>query len=273
MKITPFLLAALISPFIFCSAEEKDITSKPSLEMQRTGFIRVENMKIPLFHLHAQDLVAGEDFTITNCNAHNRSITVLEATYLGNGKIKNKLKKAVNPWAILGKKLETFAPIWVGGFGQGEPSEFHLLDSSENIISKATYIPYPIEATATDGAKISLSTIDSLMYKVDGENFVPNEKIEIISISESEKVEGSFAADAHGRVTGVLLINANSPKAQNIVTIKRKEHSLVLKYEPSSESIPRSKDNPMIIFTVDHTPSSEEMETAKLCEKLLLLQF
>lgn len=266
MKFPLFLLSFLLFSFSGFS-EEKKLKTSVSLEIQKGETLSFK--KIPLFFLSAKGLQKGDSFKIIHRNGIGNAMVLLEGIYEGNGNIKKENSRTL---VFQDLPMKTFEPFFVGGFYRGEESEFLIIDDKGNLLSQATYLPEPLEVSAVDGAKLAMYHVAKDLYRFEGSHLTPGEKIEFVSLSGAEVIKNFYTVDSSGKLVGNLIANENVPYQSMNVTIKRKNDSLSLNYGSApSVYAPSRLDNPIVLFTIDHLPSKEEIEiTNKLYEKIFL---
>ena len=96
--------------------------------------------------------------------------------------------------------------VTIGHFAKGEAFEFAVANSNKTTVIFWKLIPAPIEVVqGMYRLWVELKSPDGKLFMAWGEGFVPNEEIDIVSISGSERLSGKGKADADGRVMVVLL--------------------------------------------------------------------
>jgi|GEM_PF-3658544 len=140
------------------------------------------------------------------------------------------------------------------------------MDAKETVLATVTYLPYPLEVVAEDGAKLSISYCGEYQYQFELENLKPNEKITLVSTSGPEKGQFPLTACSQGTFTGGInskVIGMTTTKCN--FTIRRELHSLSLDYISSSLPVSLQADTPAVIFTMDHSLTTKELTEAKHC--------
>lgn len=184
------------------------------------------------YQLTASNLPIGQHFFLIIRNLKKEIQSVEEFAVNAEGDLVSTDPN--NPFLLKNLKL------FLGRFCAGEPLEY-LLTSNDGLTRVSTRIvPYPIEASSQDGAKVTLSFIDpsALSFYCKGEGFEPFEKIELITLSDGEQRTETRYASKEGNLY-VLLHPRNQGKkgGQSSLLVVRQNGVLNLEYKWGSEAL------------------------------------
>lgn len=127
----------------------------------------------------------------------------------------------------------------------GERSKYWLISKDGTTAVSCTYVPYPWETHAKDGASLSLErvTYDAQIVTLHANGFRPNEPLEFTSHSGDETIKGNVTCDQNGMLTASLLpavIGQKGGKAS--VVMKRLNGELLsIDYEWGRDAMNRDK--------------------------------
>ncbi len=228
-------------------SNEYSLTIKKGKDMYSKGW------RIPIYYLRADWIPNGRKFQIANRNAMGKVTVVFEGVHLGDGKI-------IHKYGGIG----TCGPIACGGFEKGEPSQFLLLDPKNETTNAVFYLPYPVEPAIMDGLRVSMHHVsnDPETYLFDMENLNPGERVHVTSTSDSDKMESDFIASTSGKATSLMAwVSTEIPSGEGSFEVSRASSTLAIKFpwKRISSNLP----DPLVIFTIGHFPTDEEIEFAK----------
>ena len=248
------------APYIQSMYGEKDSRSKRySLKLEKVKEMTTKFGQVPVYHLRANGIPEGRKFQIGHRSAEGKVITVFDGVYLGGGQIlrKNDVLMA-----------ETSDIISIGHVIRGEPSEFLLIDPTDNTTDSAFYLPYSIEdAVADDGTKITMQHVSNNppLYLFGVQNLTPGESIDVVTDSNGKIFVSSFIVPKSGK-----FVSLESPaedgrgKGKGIFEVRNKRGSLSVNYCWSNKKEDLSKLPPtLVIFTVDHDPEGDDRRYAE----------
>ncbi len=205
--------------------------------------------KVPIFHLQVSGLPRNKKFQIVHRNALGIKTTVFDGVYLGGGKLQSET---------------TFAPLRIGDFAVGEPSEFLLVDPEEKTTNAVFYLPFPAEPVVADGVKVSkfLVNINPVTYLFGIENLIPGEGIEMKAFSGQEVLICKGNAPASGNVTAAVIPQTEQKSGEALLEIRRNAGTIRIKYLWEAGPYLPGLPTPVLILTVDHSPTFEEQKQA-----------
>ncbi len=239
--------------------ENEKPSEKYSLTITKGVDLPSKNGMIPTYFLRADGIPNGRKFKITHRNAVGRTIDVFEGAHLGDGKILRNGKGDA--------PIGTCEPLIIGGFERGEPSQFLFLDLKEETTNAAFYLPYPVEPAFMDEMKVTMHYVNPLGYLFDIENLMPGEKIYVKAKGElGEGDPGSmnrtFIASKSGKVSSLVLWkDSEIPNGNVSYKVRRGKDKLVIEFPwiRESDHLPA----PLVIFTINHSPTVTETQLAK----------
>lgn len=239
--------------------ENEKPSEKYSLTITKGADFPSENGMIPTYFLRADGIPKGRKFKITLRKAVGTSIALFEGAHLGDGKILRNGKRDT--------ATGTCAPLKIAGFERGEPSQFLFLDLKEKTTNTAFYLPYPVEPAFMDEMKVTMHYVNPLGYLFDIENLLPREKIHVKAKGElGEGDPGSmnktFIASKSGKVSSLVLWKDFEIPTGNVsYEVQRGKDKLVIEFPwiRESDHLPA----PLVIFTINHSPTAKEIHLAK----------
>ncbi len=233
--------------------EEDRPSEACSMTMEQGTDIYNKGRRIPTYHLRVDGIPNGQKFKIANRNALGKVVVVFEGLHLGDGKIIGKYEG-----------IGTCIPITIGGFGKGEPSQFLLLDPKAGTTNAVFYLPYPDEPATMNGLKVNMHYVSNCPpgYLFAIENLTPGERAYITAAGGGVSMDSTFIASESGKVASLVLWPKDEkPTGEGYFELRRASGTLAITFPWVRESA--NLPDPLVIFTIGHSPTVEEIKVAR----------
>lgn len=151
-------------------------------------------------------------------------------------------------------------------FFRGQPIRYLLYSSDGKVLLSSLFVPYPIETTGKDGAKVSLRrlTYDGRLMFCEGVDFQPDEVIKVTSQAAGIIVQDTVVVCENGVFTMVFEPGATGKTGgKAIVEIRRARERLFLEYDWGSEAINPKKRLAIEKYTSQDTMANLSQESAR----------
>lgn len=127
----------------------------------------------------------------------------------------------------------------------GLTTEFILVSKNRSTLLRRIVIPYPLEASANDGARVSLvrEVYDGSLMKCIGTGFQPNERLRTLSRSGKEVVAGEITCSDAGtfiKLSDAKTVGKTGGDAE-VQIVRLNDEALVFQYEWGEKALKKEK--------------------------------
>lgn len=142
--------------------------------------------------------------------------------------------------------------------------KFLLVNPQDETINAIFYLPYPSEPSIVNGVKVTKHFVccNPKAYLFDMEGFTPGEEVHVTTANDSDSAESGFTVSPSGKATSfVAWLGSDQPSGLGTLTVRRTSGTSEVQFswnEPLSH-LPA----PLVVFTVGHSPTIEEIEKAR----------